>query len=77
MWNKLDTVSMAPHHSCCHPNSCPHIPHICCLDHPLMFQDGHEAFLWICVDRLSTVNSESDLKLLDGFLCCALLDVID
>ena len=42
-----------------------------------MIHDGHEAFLWICVDRLSNVNSESDLKLLDDFLCCALLDVTD
>ena len=74
MWNKLDTVSMAPHHSCCHPNSC---SHIFCLDYPLMIQDGHEAFLWICVDSLSTVNSESDLELLGCVLCCALLDVID
>ena len=49
----------------------------CCLDHPVMIQDGHEVFLWICVDILSTVNSESDLKLRDCFHFCALLDVID
>ena len=36
-----------------------------------MIQDGHEAFLWICVDSLSTVNSESDLKLLGCPLLCA------
>ena len=33
------------------------------------FLDGHEAFLWICVDRLSTVNSESEFMLTFSLTC--------